>query len=344
MMSVGSLAEKLKNNDIIIPSHQRMFVWSLKQQEVFIQSLMNGFPCPSLLMYEEGRKALSLEDGSQRLRTIVRYTNDQFGLSMDGFHNKKYSEMNISEKRQFNDRQLAVVIYSNADEKQRIEIFDRFQSGSPLKAGERLNSLSNTPLVAFTIKTLLTPGEVFYKRATSVWGERTAGDEVKDKRYEGLLNAVAIIAGCAHGPSAISKKYESDIRPILYNSIDEDKVFRVLDMLLSIYEDTNLHMENRGKIVMNAQWKVGNFTGYIINSLYRYPDDWPRLRVGWINFLVKYRTDKSVLKEILHQKLSSARSWSENRWNDGYKNVFEDAKPDGSYLTDDNSDSDDTDE
>ena len=323
MMSVDSLYSKYADGEIIIPEHQRNFVWSEKTQQKYIHSLLNGMPCPSLLMYEERRKPLSIEDGSQRLRTIVNYRNDMFGSTPDPVEEAayKYSELSEAVRMRFNDIRLAVIVYSNADEKQRIEIFDRFQNGSPLKVGERIHSLSYTTLVKTAIKMLLTPGEGFHDRAIAVWGVRLARDD-KDKRYDNLLNATSIIAGCAHGSDHMSKKY-SDLREILQTPIDLPEVVKIMDEVFNIYEDVHEVKPMKGKTILNKQWPPGNFTGYIIHSLKKFPDEWARLRIGWVKFLVDYRSDATILKRILQNKLSSARTWCSKRWDKGYTNVFE---------------------
>lgn len=323
MMSVSTLASKLTSGDIIIPEHQRNYVWSSKAAGLFIDSLLKGLPCPSLLIYEQRRQPLSLEDGSQRLRTIVKYMNDEFGSSPSPgvIPEVKFSELSAADKARLEETRLAVIVYSNATSQQRIEIFDRFQNGTPLNVGERLHALSYTTLVDYTVKTLLTPEQGYYERATAIWGPRSVGDPAKDKRFDDLVNATAIIAGCAHGPDRISKKY-NDLRPVLLTQIDERETKRTLEMLFSIYEDANLHVTMGGKRILNKQWPAGNFTGYIIASLKTLPDEWSRLRVGWVNFLVKYRNDNGVLKRILQNNMSTARSWSSTRWQLGYNNVF----------------------
>lgn len=340
MMSVETLVTMYNNKRIIVPLHQRNYVWPPKVAGVFIDSLLRGLPCPSLLIYEEQLQSLSLEDGSQRLRTIDKYMKDEFGSSRDpGVEPEvKFSELSSDDKARLLHTRLPVIVYSNATNQERIEIFDRFQNGSPLKVGERLHSLSYTTLVDFTIKTLLTPGQGYYDRATAIWGPRLVGDSAKDTRFESLINATAIIAGCAHGPDCISKKY-NDLRPVLLTPIDERETKRTLEMLFSIYEDTNLHMTMGGKRILNKQWPVGNFTGYIIASLKTYPEEWSRLRIGWVNFLVKYRNNSKVLKTILQHNMSSARSWSSARWELGYNNVFNGVSVEN--FSDENVDSED---
>jgi hypothetical protein len=340
-MSVSTLASKLSGGDIILPFHQRKYVWSDKIAQTFIDSLLRGWPCPSILIYEERHQPLSLEDGSQRLRTIVKYMKDEFGSSPDPgvIPPIKFSELSEIDRLRLKEMHLGVNVYTNVTRKERIEIFDRFQNGKPMKVGDRLHSLSDTTLVDFTIKTLLTPEQGYYNRATAIWGPRILGDEVKDKHYDILVNATAIIAGCAHGPDHISRKY-LELREVLLTPIDERETKRVLEMLFSIYEDANLHVPMGGKNILNKQWLVGNFTGYIIASLKKLPDEWPRLRVGWVNFLVQYRNDNSLIKRVLHKGLSSARTWNSARWELGYNNVFNGPSVETSDDTDEDLDSD----
>jgi hypothetical protein len=131
------------------------------------------------------------------------------------------------------------------------------------------------------------------------------------------------MAGCAHGSYKISKKY-LDLRPILLDTINQQETENVLDKLLYIYEEAAKQHPLTGKQILKKQWKAGNFTGYIIYSIHKYPTEWNRLKQKWVEFLVQIRKIKNPdLKETIHHNLSSARSWSNSRWENGYLNVFE---------------------
>lgn len=62
---------------IVLPKFQRGFVWTKKKQEDFIQTLHDGYPFGTLLVYPENDNdkdaKLQLLDGQQRLSTIQRY-------------------------------------------------------------------------------------------------------------------------------------------------------------------------------------------------------------------------------------------------------------------------------
>ena len=65
---------------VVNPEWQRNFVWPIKKQRRFIESILLGLPIPSLLLFEDihtGTKYVI--DGRQRLETLARYcaTADQ---------------------------------------------------------------------------------------------------------------------------------------------------------------------------------------------------------------------------------------------------------------------------
>jgi hypothetical protein len=330
-VSIRQLVNQLTNGELIIPEHQRNFVWSELTKSLFIDSLLKTYPCPSLLIYEERGNPLSLEDGSQRLRTLQEYINDGFGASSEPKNPTipkiKYSELTEIEKFKLETLHLPVIFYDTATQTERITIFDRFQNGSPLKIGERLHSLSYTQLIKFTIDTILTPSPL-HDRLIEIWGDRLVRDPnpKKDARYDILTNAVAIIAGCAHGIKYISKKYE-DIREIIALEIPP-QTLEILNALITIYERAKELHPYTGKTIPNFQWVAGNFTGYIIYSLKKFPDEWDRLTIMWSNYLQKFYQEvgKTFIAETVHLNSPRTRTWNEERWQIGYDNVLNDRR------------------
>lgn len=65
---------------ISLPKFQRGFVWTKKKQEDFVQTLHDGYPFGTLLVYPENDNdkdaKLQLLDGQQRLSTIKKYRQD----------------------------------------------------------------------------------------------------------------------------------------------------------------------------------------------------------------------------------------------------------------------------
>jgi hypothetical protein len=137
-----------------------------------------------------------------------------------------------------------------------------------------------------------------------------------------------------------------------------------LERILEIYEAVDARCPARTpRKWLNAQWDLGNFTGYILyslstqareahdavqagrpidvrvplesvyrpNSLADDPDEWVFVRDTWIEYLVRVRREinenptrkiKAVLEKCIHAGLSAARSWTNERWEDGYLRVF----------------------
>jgi len=78
---VEVLVSKFKSNDIIVPDYQRQEVWDDKQRSRFIESVFLGVPImPFLVSFVPKTGVLEIIDGSQRIRTLVRYLNDDLKL------------------------------------------------------------------------------------------------------------------------------------------------------------------------------------------------------------------------------------------------------------------------
>ena len=70
-----------EENELYVPDYQREFIWEEKRQSKFIESLMLGLPIPLVFVAEiekDGR--LEIVDGSQRIRTLAAFLNDDLEL------------------------------------------------------------------------------------------------------------------------------------------------------------------------------------------------------------------------------------------------------------------------
>lgn len=336
--SIKDLVASRKSDRIKVPKHQRHSVWNEKNRAKFVDSCKKGLPFPTILIYQDEDGVGWLEDGLQRITTLSDFMDDKF-KDEDG---EKFSEWSEVKQRLFEKYAAPTLTYSGATEIQRVEIFDRFQNGSPLRTGERLHSLEYTPLVSLTKRMLMkysidddapdTVNGEFFDRAQNVWGTIKLGDA--DKRYNQLCDLVALMNGVVYGCNiaggGISKKYE-DLRDQLFKGITpemESRAKKVLDELFSIYEDVDLQKPILGKKkaeqnkVKKVQKDIGNFNGAIVYSLTQFPDEWKRVHAGWVDFLVKYRDNSNLLEEKILSHVTSARSWNLARWETTYKRVF----------------------
>ena len=77
---VDSLVKRIRSGDIFVPTFQRAFVWKHAQSSRFVESLLLGLPVPGVfLSKEEETDKLLVINGQQRLQTLRRYYEGQFG-------------------------------------------------------------------------------------------------------------------------------------------------------------------------------------------------------------------------------------------------------------------------
>ncbi len=145
------------------PAYQREgSVWSLDKQQLFIDSLLNGYDVPKIYLHDlRGKhptKVYTVVDGKQRLTTIWRFLTDQFALA-DDFRiepanvpelppgvpepraGQRYSAFDLRWKEVLRRTYLAVVLIQNATVDDIEDLFSRLNNGEPLNAAERRNAM-----------------------------------------------------------------------------------------------------------------------------------------------------------------------------------------------------------
>jgi hypothetical protein len=361
------LVEEFKDKRMSIPAHQREYCWNIALQRNLVVSILRGFPIPSMLMSKErGEANPSIEDGRQRLTTLMRFRDNLFDLE----GGKRYKDLTPMQQERFDKYKIIVITFSGASLDERICIFDWFNSGKKLTSGEHCHNQARTPLVALAKRLFMTVGLGIHDRAERIWGVQgdTPGSEgpTKDKGRKGLINAVAFCMGLLYGPANITKNYDHIKHGYMTRVITpemEVAVRKDLERILEIYEAVELAAPMGRKKLLNKQWDLGTFTGYILfslsvirreehdatqmgfpadertpfeyvyepNSLEGNPDEWKRLKDGWVDYMVEVRRAldarpgkklPAVLAECLHKGVSKARNWKLERWQDGYLRVF----------------------
>lgn len=134
-------------NEIFIPDYQRDFVWSLKQQSRFIESVMIGLPIPYLFVADVSAEEealsgrLEIVDGTQRIRTLAAYVTDNLSLEglekLPALNGMLFSDLLPSRQRRFKRVTIRLIeLTEEASEETRRDMFDRLNSG-----GTRLNPM-----------------------------------------------------------------------------------------------------------------------------------------------------------------------------------------------------------
>lgn len=128
--------EENEENELYVPDYQREFIWEDRRQSRFIESLLLGLPVPLIFVAEiekDGR--LEIVDGSQRIRTLAAFLQDQ--LQLKGLDKLKelngvfFSGLQSSRQRKFKNISMRMIVLSSkATEEIRNEMFDRINTSS----------------------------------------------------------------------------------------------------------------------------------------------------------------------------------------------------------------------
>ena len=331
--SAARLASWLLDGSLY-PAHDQRNAncWSEKKQEKLIDSMMRGKCIPEVLMRELTNGKFTLEDGLQRL-TAVRNFKD--GKIM--WNGKSYSNLTIVEKQRFDSYSIPVQKYSGATDMEAVEMFMDRQEGSPLNTGEKEHAVGEfSPLVTYTIETLMTRGSPLFERGKKIWGERLNND----KRHENLANAVALVLGCAFTKNAeycttnkvIFDKRLLDDKPLLDEKFDPARVTDLLSKIIEIHERVEKQQSMTGKAAQNNVWNRNTFNGFIIDSLKRSENGQHEMIMQvWVDFLVMMRGEilnggkKNSLKTSdLFKGLKKAHAEGLGLWGHGTEYVFKD--------------------
>lgn len=97
--SISQLKEKYDEGKLNLnPPYQRKFIWSLRDQQTLIQSILKGYAIPNIFLFECKDGFFEMVDGQQRTRTILGYIENQF-KTFDGIF---YSQLeNIAKLNQY---------------------------------------------------------------------------------------------------------------------------------------------------------------------------------------------------------------------------------------------------
>ena len=69
------------NNELFVPDYQREFVWDEERQSKLIESIILGLPIPLIFLTENQDGRLEIIDGSQRIRTLSAFLENELILN-----------------------------------------------------------------------------------------------------------------------------------------------------------------------------------------------------------------------------------------------------------------------
>jgi Protein of unknown function DUF262 len=132
---VEILVNHLNEKELVIPDYQRDLVWKKDKQSKFIESVILGLPIPFLFGADLGDGRIEVVDGSQRLRTLKQFMEDQLKLEklekLNLLNGYKYSNLPTVQQRKFRKRSIRLIVLSEkSDSAIRFDVFERINSGS----------------------------------------------------------------------------------------------------------------------------------------------------------------------------------------------------------------------
>lgn len=150
----------LRKSINVAPIYQRQgAVWSRKNQQLLVDSIINGFDVPKIYFHEHPewvesngqRYRYSLVDGRQRLEAIWDFLDGKFALADDfqlissgssAAANKTYDELRREHPEiaaEFTATSLDVMVIRTSDVELIEEMFSRLNEAVPLNAAEKRN-------------------------------------------------------------------------------------------------------------------------------------------------------------------------------------------------------------
>lgn len=136
---VKKFTDKIEGDkaEIFVPDYQRELVWSETQQSRFIESILLNLPIPYLYVADissgEDAGRLEIVDGSQRIRTLVRFMGNELKLDrleiLDKLIGFRFKDLPLSRQLRFGRKTLRMIELIEVDEEARRQLFDRLNSG-----------------------------------------------------------------------------------------------------------------------------------------------------------------------------------------------------------------------
>lgn len=146
-LSVQALVEQWGDKTLVLPEIQREYVWDNPRASRLIESLLLNIPIPVLYFAETDDAKWEIFDGHQRIRSVVRYVNNEFALSslslLAHFNRVRFHKLPLREQRFLQRRTIrAIVISNDSHPNMKFETFERLNTGAVvLNAQEIRNSL-----------------------------------------------------------------------------------------------------------------------------------------------------------------------------------------------------------
>lgn len=171
--TIEHIVNKYNAGEFFVPDYQRDFVWDDKRQSKFIESIVLGLPIPFIFVADvygrndtdDGAEGdLEIVDGSQRIRTLVRFIEnkpEKTGFTeslkldklevLDKLNGFSYNDFSAARKKRFLNSTIRMILISDkSDADVRFMMFERINTGSDeLNAMEKRNGIYSGKFIEF---------------------------------------------------------------------------------------------------------------------------------------------------------------------------------------------------
>ncbi len=118
-VTIEKLVNWLNNDKIDLnPSYQRNFIWSTKDQNELIDTILKGFPLPNFFIYQKPSGNFDMVDGQQRTTTIYSFINGEISSSKNS-GKKKINEV----RSEFLNYKLPIIFIKNVQDEKLLNDF-----------------------------------------------------------------------------------------------------------------------------------------------------------------------------------------------------------------------------
>ena len=147
MMSIGQLKHLLDDEELLVPSYQREYVWTKKQQQGYLQTLSQGAPLfGPIINVDRNSGKQYIMDGQNRLFTIYYFLRGDISFENEEDETISYSNLSPSEQRKLNSTNISYTETRDWTKEQCQEFFMNIQGGEKLKNGELIHAKPDNPL------------------------------------------------------------------------------------------------------------------------------------------------------------------------------------------------------
>lgn len=264
---------------------QRRGVWSVKQKQKLMDSLIHDWPVPAVYFVDKNDDSMWALDGQQRCRAITEFISGGYPLSdkIEDYFDEasgenikiagmKYDDLPQAVKTDFNSRNVLAYNIKGATSEQIAEMFVRLNGGTPMKKIELTRVHAGAETMSY-VNDL--SGHDFFTKKTAL----TDKARVHFTDHEAIMQCLAVMNGEQIGFSgkeieefAVSLK--DDLKPEFRAEVDAtaDYLNDVFNEPMKYLKKSNIPMvffiANKGRKAEIASEKMLEFfNGFFVNAL-----------------------------------------------------------------------------